>query len=152
MSSCAGFCSTCCRAALCASATSAFLPTGNEQYSCHSVFDCWAQIGPHARLLHQPLPRRTHAGTVLSVAELCRSLNVSVPLNFSSDLHPTPAGGQHETTRPASNHSRAPARTLVVCLICFRVSSRSPLHAPAVACPPRFSVLSPTASVLHRPQ
>ena len=159
MSSSAGFCSICCRAALCASATSASLPTGGERSLSLSASSCWA----HIRLQHQPphLPqaRHTRTGTVLFVAEPCRLWNVSPRLNCFSDLRLLAPGAKHEATSPASNHARAAAHILVVCLIWLRISPRLSMH-PLPGVSPPFCLhdrqlhsqrMHPNSSVIKHP-
>lgn len=128
MSSCAAFSSTCCRAALCASATSAFSPIGDGPSFCHYVSDCCGQSRPQRQPLHPWHAHYIRTGTVLSVAEPCRLWNDSPPLNSFSDPPLTPSGAQHETTSPASNRQRATAPTVVVSLLHLRISSAPPLH------------------------
>src|ERR1035438_5346523 len=121
MSSCDASSCTCCRAALCASATSDFLLTGGEQNSFPSVLGC------SSNPVRQPSapPRRrcpfTRCGHVRFAAEPCKLSNASPPRNFSSDLRLISAGVPHESTSPASNLARASARTLVLCLAFLRM-------------------------------
>ena len=117
MSSCAVSCFTCCRAALCASATSDSSLTDGERSSFHSVFGC----SSHPISQQQAPPRRprcpfTPYGNVRFAAEPCMLSSASPPRNSFSDLRLIPVGAQHEATSPASNLSRTPARTLVLCL------------------------------------
>ena len=119
MSSCAAFCSICCRPASCASATSASSPTGNAPLSCRSAsncsaaqsnIDCFGGITVHRSAL-------THSGTVRSAVAPCTSSNGSPPRNSCFALHLNQTGAQHEPLSTSSAFARAPARTQIPCLI-----------------------------------
>jgi hypothetical protein len=143
MSSCAASSCTCCRAALCASATSAFSLTGGEQnffrfVSVAPASDHPAAVAPPRRP-RCPFPR---CGDVRFAAEPCRLSSASPPRNSSSDPRLISAGAPHESTSPASNLARASARTLVLCLalsecsmvVRFRLSDAPP-HAHSLCDP-----------------
>jgi hypothetical protein len=121
MSFCAASSSTCCRAASCASATSASSPIGNGLRYCHSAFGCSSH--PIRQQQTPPRPRYpfTRCGSVRFAAESCRLSSASPPPNSSSDLRLLSAGAPHESTSPASNLARASARTLVLCLAFLRM-------------------------------
>jgi hypothetical protein len=92
--------------------------TGGEQSSFHSVSGC--SSNPISRQLLPPRRPRcpfTRCGNVRSAAEPCMLSSASPPRNSFSDLRLIPAGARHESTSPASNLSRASARTLVLCLV-----------------------------------
>ena len=153
MSSYAAFCSICCRAALCAFATSASLRTGGEPSFFHCVFNSSNhQITRKGRQPRQRKLRCTRIGTVLSAAEPCWWLNASPPLNCFSDLHPVPAGAQHEPTSSyritlglQDTHSSCASSDRKSC-----VDPRyMPLHTPDPPPTPRPSL---TSSALHTPR
>src|SRR6266516_4434339 len=122
MSFCAASSCTCCRAASCASATSDFSLTDGERSFFHSVSDCSSNpISPQQAPTRRPRSPLTHNGTVRSAEEPCMLSSASPPRNSSSDLRLIPAGAPHESTSPASNLARAPARTLVLCLAFLRM-------------------------------
>src|ERR1700678_1169168 len=114
MSSCVASFFTCCRAASCAFATSASSQTDGERNFFHFV-SVSSMSHPHQRPSRLRSPR-LRSGTVPSVAESCRSSNAYLRRNCSSDLRRLSCGAQHESTLPASNHLRASARTLLLCL------------------------------------
>ena len=141
MSSCAASFSTCCRAALCASATSASSLTGGEQNSFHFVSDCSSNpISPQQAPPRRPRSPLTHHGTVRSAAEPCRLSSASPPRNSSSDLRLISAGAPHESTSPASNLARASARTLVLCLALVRMQYGGAIQTLRCAAPRPFSL------------
>src|SRR4029434_4483868 len=117
MSSCAASSCTCCRAALCASATSDFSLTGGERSSFRFVSGC-SSHSIRRQYLRFRCPRAPLAqhGTVRSAAEPCRLSSASPPHNSFSDLRLISAGALHESTSPASSLAPASARTLVLCL------------------------------------
>src|SRR6266852_9857998 len=144
MSSCAASSCTCCRAVLCASATSDFLLTGGEQNSFHSVLGCSSNP---IRQQRAPLRRRcpfTRCGNVHFAAEPCKLSSASPPRNFSSDLRLISAGAPHESASPASNLARASARTLVLCLAFLRMQYGYALGTLRCSAPRAFSL--PTAT------
>ena len=103
------------------------------------------------RLL-RPRARPLHRGTALTAAERCNLLNACPPLNYSYDLGPASTSAQHKATFQPSHHPRVPARTIVVCLIEFRVQSRTPIQSVVDCYPLLRRVLSPTTSPRHRQQ
>ena|SRR2546426_8770013 len=141
MSSCDASSCTCCRAALCASATSDFSLTDGERSFFHSVSDCSSNpISPQQATTRRPRSPLTHNGTVRSAAELCRLSSASPLPNSSSDLRLIPAGAQHESTSPASNLSRASARTLVLCLAFLTMQYGCALQTLRCTAPRPFSL------------
>jgi len=82
---CAASCCTCCRVALCASATSASSPTGGEQNSFRSVSDCSSKSDQPAIGTNSPAALPTQSGTVRAAAEPCRLSSASPPRNSSFD-------------------------------------------------------------------
>jgi len=139
-SSCAASSSTCCRAVLCASATSDFLLTGGEQNSLHSVLGCSSNP---IRQQRAP-PRRccpcTRCGNVRFTAKPCKLSSASPPCNFSSDLRLISADAPHESTSPASNLARASAHTLVLCLPFVRMQYGGAIQTLRCAAPRPFSL------------
>ena len=139
-SSCAASSYTCCRAVLCASATSDFLLTGGEQNSFHSV------LGGSSNPIRQQRapPRRpcpfTCYGNVRFAADPCKLSSASPPRNFSSDLRLISADAPHESTSPASNLAPASARTLVLCLAFVRMQYGGAIQTLRCAAPRPFSL------------
>jgi hypothetical protein len=82
------------------------------------------------------------SGTVPSVAESCRSSSGYPQRNSSSDLRLIPCSAQHESTSSASLLPRAPARTLVLCLISPSKPFPSSLRPQSVNSAPLLSVRS----------
>ena len=121
MSFCVASCFISSRAASCAFATSASSPTDGERNYFHFVSVSSSHLMSHQ---HQRPSRlrspRLRSGTVPSVAERCTLSSGYPQPNSSSDLRPIPASAQHDSTLPASNHLRALARTLVLCLVSLR--------------------------------
>src|SRR5208283_1431075 len=153
MSSCAASSCTCCRAASCASATSASSPIGNGLRYSHSAFGC----SSHPISQQQAPPRRprcpfTRCGNVRFAAEPCTLSSVSPPRSSFSDLRLIPAGAQHEATSPASNLSRASARTLVLCLAFLSRRYCCAIQTLRCAAPRPFSLRTPTETQVHRQQ
>jgi len=153
MSSCAASCSTCCHAVLCASATSDFSLTDGEQNSFHSVSGC----SSHPISQQQVPPRRprcpfTRCGNVHFAAEPCTLSSVSPPRSSFSDLRLIPAGAQHEATSPASNLSRASARTLVLCLGFLSRRYCCAIQTLRCAAPRPSSLRTPNETQVHRQQ
>src|ERR1700728_3092702 len=145
MSSCDASCCTCCRAALCASATSDFSLTDGERSFFHSVSGCSSNpIGPQQASTRRPRSPLTHNGTVRSAAEPCRLSSASPPRNSSSDLRLISAGAPHESTSPASNLARASARTLVLCLPLLRMLYGGALQTLRCTAPRPFSLRTAT--------
>jgi hypothetical protein len=141
MSSCDDSSCTCCRAALCASATSDFSLTDNAPPSCRSASNCFVARGTCPRRRHcLPRIRLARSGTVRSAAEPCRLSSVPPSPNFSSDLRLIPAGAQHESTSPGSNLSRASARTQVLCLAFVRMQYGGAIQTLRSAAPRSFSL------------
>ncbi len=103
MSSCADSCSTCCRRASCASATSDSSPTANELLCCRCACNCSADYSrrPLPRH-HRPPMRLTHSGTARSAEEPCASSNGSPPPNSCFALHLNQTGAQHEALSTSS--------------------------------------------------
>ena len=152
MSSCAASYFTCCRAALCASATSDFLLTGGEQNSFHSVLACFSN--PIRQQPAPPHPRCpfTRCGNVRFAAEPCVLSSASPPPNSSSDLRLISSGAPHEPTFPASNLARASARTPVLCLALVRMQYGGAIQTLRCAAPRSFSLRTPTETQVHRQQ
>jgi hypothetical protein len=140
MSSCDASSCTCCRAALCASATSDFSLADGERSFFHSVSGCSSH--PISQQQTPPRPRYpfTRCGTVRFAAEPCRLSNASPPRNFSSDLRLNSAGAPHESTSPASNLARASARTLVLCLAFIRMQYGGAIQTLRCTAPRPFSL------------
>src|SRR5579864_3168502 len=137
MSSCAVSCFTCCRAALCVFATSAFSPTGGERSFFHSVPDCSSHPTGRQQTPHHPRCPLVRCGNVRFAAELC---NASPPRNCSSDPRLISAGAPHESTTPTSNLARASARTLVLCLALVRMQDGAAIQTLRCAAPHPFSL------------
>ena len=76
----------------------------------------------------------------------------SPPRNSSFDLRLIPASAQHESTSPASNLSRASARTLLLCLLFLRRQHCCAIHTLRCAAPQPFSLRSPTETESHPQQ
>src|SRR5208337_3884868 len=152
MSSCAAFCSTCCRADLCVSATSAFLPTGDERNFSHCVSTCSSNQSSHQHApFHRLPPPLPCYGLVPSAAESC-ALSSGFPLrNSSSGLRPIPDGAQHEFTSPASNLPRAPARTVPLCSLFPKTRSCPSVQALQRTTPQRFCLRIPIDAADHPP-
>src|ERR1035437_1714534 len=131
MSSCAASCSTCCRAASCASATSASSPTDNAPGCCHSA-SSRSQVLPTSRIeRHRPLqitPARPPTGTVPSAEAPCMSSNGSPPLNCCRVLHLSPVYVPHETATSTSISPRARTRIPPLRLIETLAPTRHPNH------------------------
>ena len=94
--------------------------SGGEQSSFRFVCGCSSHPVRQAQAPPRPRCPFTRCGNVLFAAEPCRLSNASPPRNSSSDLRLISAGAPHESTSPASNLARAPARTLVLCLAFLR--------------------------------
>src|SRR5208283_3650237 len=148
MSSCAASSCTCCRAVLCASATSAFSLIGNGLRYCHSAFGCSSH--PISQQQTPPHPRCpfTRGGNVHFAAEPCVLSSASPPPNSSSALRLISAGAQHESTSPMSNLARASAPTLVPCLAFLRMQYGCALQTLRSAAPRPFSLRPATKT--HR--
>jgi hypothetical protein len=144
MSSCAVSCFTCCRAALCVFATSAFSPTGGERSFFHSVPDCSSHPIGQQQTPHHPRCPFVRCGNVRFAAESCKWSNASPPRSCSSDPRLISAGAPHESTSPASNFARASARTLVLCLAFLKMQYGCTLGTLRCTTPPAFSL--PTAT------
>jgi hypothetical protein len=144
MSSCDASSCTCCRAALCASATSDFSLTDAERSLFHSVSGCSSH--PISQQQKPPRPRCPfpRCGNVRFAAEPCRLSSASPPRNSSSDLRLISAGAPHESTSPASNLARASARTLVLCLAFLRMQYGCALGTLRCTAPRAFPL--PTAT------
>jgi Putative transposase/Transposase zinc-binding domain len=144
---------TCCRAALCASATSASSLTGGEQNFFHSVSACSRH--PISQQLQLPRPPRrpfARCGNVRSAAEPCVLSSTSRLRNSSSDLRLISAGAQHESTTPTSNLARVSARTLVLCLTFLRMQYGCAIQTLRPAASPPLSLRPPTETEAHRQQ
>jgi len=152
MSSCAVSCFTCCRGALCVFATSAFSPTGGERSFFHSVPDCSSRPIGQQQTPHHPHCPFVRCGNVRFAAESCKWSNASPPRNCSSDPRLISAGAPHESTSPASNLSRASARTLVLCLALVRMQYGAAIQTLRCAAAHQFSLRSPTETEVHRQQ
>ena len=153
MSFCVASCFTCCPAASCAFATSASSPTDGERNYFHFVSVSSSHLMSHQ---HQRPSRlrspRLRSGTVPSVAERCTLSSGYPQPNSSSDLRPIPASAQHDSTLPASNHLRALARTLALCLVSLR-NATARFHADLCSHSPPCSTASPhSATATHRGQ
>ena len=125
----------------------------NARSFFHSAFGCSShpisqQNAPPLRP-RSPLIRR---GTVRSAAEPCRLSSASPPRNSSSDLRLISAGAQRESTSPASNLSRASARTLGLCLAFLRMQYPCALPTLRCAAPRPFSLRPATETEAPRQQ
>ena len=129
MSSCAAFCSTCCRPVSCASATSVSSPTATALRSCrYASNSSAAQRRSLLRRRHRPPIRLTHSGTARSAAQPCASSNGSPLRNSCFARHLNQTGARHEALSTSSASARASARTQTPCLIWPRRSGRQPLQ------------------------
>lgn len=118
MSSCAASCSTCCRQASCASATSGSSPTGTELLCCRCACDCSADHSKtQLRRHHRPQIRLILSGAAQSAVEPCTLSNGSLPRNSCFVRHLNQTGTQHEALFTSSVTARASARTQIPCLI-----------------------------------
>ena len=140
MSSCAASYFTCCRPALCASATSASSPTGGERSFFPSVPDCSSHPIGQQQAPHHPRCPFVRCGNVRFAAESCKWSNASPPRNCSSDPRLISSGALHESTTPTSNLARASARTLVLCLALVRMQYGAEIHTLRCAVPHQFSL------------
>jgi hypothetical protein len=112
MSSCAASCSTCCRRASSASATSDSLPTATALLCCRCACGCSADHSKTRLHRHHRLQSRLiHSGTVQSAVEPCASSNGSPPRNSCFALHLNQTGAPHEALSTPSAFARASART-----------------------------------------
>jgi len=95
-----------------------------------------------------PDPLYVYCTKMLFALESCRPPHSdhSIPLRL------IPAGAQHEVTSPASNLARAPARTLVLCLVFLRRHYWCALPTLRRAAPRPFSLPSPMETEVHRQQ
>src|SRR5271166_3464381 len=144
MSSYGASCSTCFPAASFAFATSVSSPIASARRFFHSVSVYFSnQHGHKHESLRRPRPPLSCSASVLSAAESCVLSSGFPPRNFSSDLRPIPVGAQHESTSPASNLPRAPARTVPVCFLFLRTRSRPSAQALRFTTPQRFCLRIP---------
>ena len=118
MSSCGGFCCTCCHVASYVSATSASSPTAAVPACCLSASNCYV-IQPNRRHQQRQSPRlnRCHFGAAHVAVEPCVPSNESPRLNCCFVLHPTLPGAQHELLSCISTTLRATTRTGKRCAI-----------------------------------
>ena len=95
-----------------------------------------------------PDPLYVYCTKMLFALESCRPPHSdhSIPLRL------IPAGAQHEVTSPASNLARAPARTLVLCLVFLGRHYWCALPTLRRAAPRPFSLPSPMETEVHRQQ
>ena len=82
----------------------------------------------------------TRYGNVRFAAEPCRLSNASPPRNSSSALRLISAGAPHESTSPASNLSRASARTPILWLAFLRMQNDFPIQTLRCVAPGPFSL------------
>src|SRR5664279_4455851 len=124
MSSCAASCSTCCRPASCAYATSDSSPTVNAPRCCRGAFSCSAARRERQlrRLNHLP-KRLTHSGTARSAEAPCASSNGSPLPNSCFAHHLNQTSAQHEALSISAAFARASARMRIPRLICPRLLS-----------------------------
>src|SRR3984885_8205341 len=131
MSSYAASCSTCCRRASCASATSASSPTGAVLRCCHCAYDCSADHSKtQLRRHHRPQIRLIHSGTAQSAVEPCASLNGPPLPNSCFAPHLNQNGASHEPLSTSSVVDRASARTRTPCLLRPKPPPCQPLQRP----------------------
>ena len=152
MSSYAASCSTCCRRASCASATSASSPTGAVLHCCHCAYYYSADHSKtQLRRHHRPQIRLIHSGTAQSAAVPCASLNGSLLPNSCFAPHLNQNGALHEPLSTSSVFARASARTRMPCLIRPKTLRYQPLQRPNQASkshgPPPFGL---QANRLHQ--
>ena len=150
MSSCDAFSCTCCRMALCASATSDFSLTDGERSFSHNVSACSSH--PISQQQTPPRPRSpfTRCGNVRSAVEPCMLSSASPPPNSFSDLRPISSSAPHESTSPASNLAPASACTLFLCLAFLRMQYGGALQTLQCAGLRPFSLPSATKTEAHR--
>jgi hypothetical protein len=117
MSSCAASCSTCCRRASSASATSDSLPTATALLCCRCACGYSADHSKTRLRRHRRLQiRLIHSGTVQSAVEPCTSSNGSPLRNSCFALHLYRTSTRHEPLSTPSVFARASARTQIPCL------------------------------------
>jgi hypothetical protein len=143
-SSCAASSCTCCRAVLCASATSASWLTGGEQNSFRFVCGCSSPLVSQQQTPPHPRCPFTRCGNVRFAAEPCELSSASPPPNSSSDLRLISSGAPHESTSPTSNLAPAPGRTLVLCLAFVGTQYDGAIQTLPCAAPRPFSLPPPT--------
>ena len=150
MSSCDAFSCTCCRMALCVSATSDFSLTDGERSFSHNVSACSSH--PISQQQTPPHPRSpfTRCGNVRSAVEPCMLSSASPPPNSSSDLRPISSSAPHESTSPASNLAPASACTPFLCPAFLRMQYGGALQTLQCAGLRAFSLSSATETEAHR--
>ena len=140
MSSCAASYFTCCRAALCASATSDSSPNRRR-----------AELLPLCLRLLQPSDQPAAGATSPALpihslwqCPLCGGTMQVVERLSAAQLllrsPPLSAGAPHESISPASNLARASARTLVLCLAFVRMQYGGAIQTLRCAAPHQFSL------------
>ena len=153
MSSYGASCSTCFPAASFAFATSASSPIASERRFFHSVSVYFSnQHGHKHESLRRPRPPLSCSASVLSAAESCVLSSGFPPRNFSSDLRPIPSAGQHDSTSPASNLIRVPARTLVLRLALLQTRTPSSVQALRCTSPWRLPLRESSKTAAQPPQ